>query len=193
MSAKVNIWCILCEHFDSFKVNGTNKYDKKDLTTFIFLPVFFAVLSVMAGLLFTNELISLLVNFGAITTALLLSVLVLVYDQRSKLEEKIEQEKKKENCDEDELTMSDPLLGQRKLLLSQLFSNICYATVISVTLVVSCFLEQISRPLNSGSKGITSNYLHDYIFSPLTVFLIIHVILTLMMIIKRMHVLLTAK
>lgn len=187
MSSKINICCIISEHYDSLRDSATGKYAPSDIFTFVLIPVFIAGFSVFFDVKLTNELIGLLVNFGSIITALLLSVLVLVYDQRNKIDEKNSTE------------TSVNALQQLKLgVLDQLFSNICYATIVSVSLVVTCFLEQMSRPTPVAAtqkiSGISSiEIIHGWILSPLIFFLIAHVILTLLMVIKRMHTLLTSK
>ncbi|WP_349921036.1 hypothetical protein [Aeromonas veronii] len=183
MSSKINICCVISEHYDSLRDPVSGKYSFPDMITFVVIPFMIAALSFYSDIKLTNELVGLLVNFGSIITALLLSVLVLVYDQRNKIDDKVLSEKS-----------SNTLLLLKQTVLSQLFSNICYATIISVSLVATCFLEQMIRPVAIDiASGAFVRIIHGWILSPLVFFLIAHVILTLLMIIKRMHTLLTAK
>lgn len=183
MSSKINICCVISEHYDSLRDPESGKYSVPDMITFIVIPLLFAALAFYSNIKLTNELVGLLVNFGSIITALLLSVLVLVYDQRNKIDDKVLLDKS-----------SNTLLLLKQTVLSQLFSNICYATIISVSLVATCFLEQMVRPTTP--DALTPPFvgiIHGWVLSPLVFFLITHVMLTLLMIIKRMHTLLTAK
>ena len=184
MSSKINICCVISEHYDSLRDPESGKYSLPDMITFVVIPLLIAALSLYSDIKLTNELIGLLVNFGSIITALLLSVLVLVYDQRNKIDDKVSSDKS-----------NNALLVLKQTVLSQLFSNICYATIISVSLVATCFLEQMVRPiaLDITTNGSLVRIIHGWVLSPLVFFLIAHVILTLLMIIKRMHTLLTAK
>lgn len=87
MSSKVNIFAIVSGHFVRLsKTNG--QFSISDFATFIFIPVLFAALSIVFQFNLNKDIVSLLVNFSAIFTALLLSVLVLVYDQESKIDDK---------------------------------------------------------------------------------------------------------
>ncbi|HHP0451823.1 hypothetical protein [Vibrio harveyi] len=186
MSSKINVCAILTGHVKTLKDNSTGKVSKWDVFTFFIFPIALAVVSVVLGFKFTGDLISLLVNFGAIFTALLLSVLVLVYDQSSKLKEK-------------ELNTQgrDIAIEAKKALLDQLYYNICYSIIVSVSLVVSCFIEAICRgktqiielPLEKTISVCVD--INTYLASPLVVFLTVNLVLTIIMIVKRMHSLLT--
>lgn len=78
MSSKVNIFAIVSGHFVRLsKANG--QFSISDFATFIFIPVLFAALSIVFQFNLNKDIVSLLVNFGAIFTALLLSVLSLIH------------------------------------------------------------------------------------------------------------------
>ncbi|MDS72059.1 hypothetical protein EDI83_23230, partial [Salmonella enterica] len=88
MSSKINICEVLIGHFRTLKDADTKKISIWDIFTFIILPFIIAASFSIFGTGITKDLISLLVNFSAILTALLLSVLVLVYDQESKIRQR---------------------------------------------------------------------------------------------------------
>ncbi|MCF6615531.1 hypothetical protein IHV42_30340, partial [Escherichia coli] len=88
MSSKINICEVLIGHFRTLKNADTNKISLWDIFTFIILPFIISAAFSLLGSGITKDLISLLVNFSAILTALLLSVLVLVYDQESKIRQR---------------------------------------------------------------------------------------------------------
>lgn len=177
MSSKINVSDILKGHFKTLKNADTNKTSIQDIITFIITPIIISIMFVWLNHPFSNELISLLVNFGSIFTALLLSVLVLVYEQENKL---------------DERNKSNPLpsYDAKKVLLSELYYNICYSMIISLLLVLICLIETIIR--NKCFLFFAAKIdVCLYAISPVIMFLAIHLILTIVMIIKRMHVLLT--
>ena len=95
MSSKINIWSIVSGHIMTLKDSSSGRVSFLDYVTFYGVPFAVAVLFSIFGIKVTSDANSLLVNFGAIFTALLLSVLVLVYDQGEKLRvAKVEQTQK---------------------------------------------------------------------------------------------------
>ena len=186
MSNKINVIGILKGHVNTLKNAGSDRLSLSDSITFFVFPIGIASLSYFFSF---SLLTSLLVNFGAIFTALLLSVLVLVYDQGSKLEDKAAQCKQAGEA-------VPAMIDTKKTLLDQLYYNICYAIVFSVLLVVSCVLESIARgkviPVKSSMLDFTGCIdFSSWFLMPLVVFVAIHLILATLMIIKRMHILLT--
>ncbi|WP_286271952.1 hypothetical protein [Thalassotalea hakodatensis] len=184
MSSKINVIEIITGHFNTLKSSSDSKLNYTDLFTFILLPVIVACLTVFFGFKQSDQMSSLLVNFGAIFTALLLSVLVLVYDQGNKLTEKLESNN------------NQPILKAKQSLLDELYYNICYSIVVSVILVFLCLIEKALRGcvLDFTIQNIHFNLQPDvWFFSPLIVFFTINLMLTILMIVKRMHTLLTTK
>jgi len=154
---------------------------KYDVFTFFGLPLIFAVIGIYCSVTLDKELISLLVNFGAIFTALLLSVLVLVYDQELKIDE----------------APKTQITHLKKKLLNQLYYNISYAIILSIFLVSTCFLvtivgEKAESTLAIRNYLITIKY-SQYFLTPITIFMTTNLVLTIVMIVKRMNVLLTTK
>lgn len=133
MSSKINIKGIITGHFNTLRDNQGRR-SIADLLTFVILPVGFAITSLLVGFNLNKDLSSLLVNFGSIFTALLLSVLVLVYDQESKLEEK---------------KAKDAFYEDKKQLLHQLYYNISYSILCSMALVLFCFVHSLVMNLKS--------------------------------------------
>ena len=185
MSSKINVMKIITGHWKTLENNRTKRVSVGDMVTFLLIPIALAVLTVVFKFKFTTDLTSLLVNFGAIFTALLLSVLVLVYDQSTKLEEKKHS------------SSGDISIGIKGTLLDQLYFNICYSIIISVALVVACFIEAICRskvgtvtiPLDNPISFCVD--INTYFATPLVTFITVNLILTILMIVKRMHALLT--
>lgn len=184
MSSKINVWSIVTGHIKTLRSASTNKVSFYDYATFYIAPAATAILFSFFGIKLTGDANSLLVNFGAIFTALLLSVLVLVYDQGEKLRAVVSDDSIKHNID------------LKKNLLEQLYFNICYAIVISVFLVFLClvytFLPDKACVLTIDKFSFNLD-LKLYIASPIILVVVLNLLLTILMVVKRMHTLLTIK
>lgn len=178
MSSKLNISEIIVGHYKTLK-NSDGTVAIADIFIFYLLPLFLSFLSI--GCLFDidKDLSSLLVNFGSIFTALLLSVLVLVYDQESKI---------------DQLRGNDSLYPLKKRLLMELYYNISYSILCSLLLVLLCFFHSIidglTDQINISNLQITIKY-DVFVATPLIVFITANLFLNIIMIVKRMHSMLT--
>lgn len=183
MSSKINIWSIVIGHINTLNDASSGRVSSLDYFTFYGIPLAIAFIFSFLGIKVTSDANALLVNFGAIFTALLLSVLVLVYDQGEKLRD-INSESRKHNVE------------LKKNLLEQLYFNICYAIVASVVLVFFCliytFLPGDALEI-SISKLMIYIDLKLYLFSPLILMVVMNLLLTILMVVKRMHTLLTIK
>ena len=185
MSSKVNIKEIVCGHIKTLSVAGETKASFVDITTFIITPIALAILSLCLSFNLDKDLNSLLVNFGAIFTALLLSVLVLVYDQENKIESN---------------KGSGELYKVKIVLLQELYYNICYSIIVSVALVVICFIHSATnqnlediRNTKSVYDSSSARIIFAHALSAISIFLTSNLILTIIMVVKRMHTLLTLK
>lgn len=173
MSNRINICDIVIGHFRTLRQTRNNKIGVTEILVFIILPIFLSI-SIVFIPLNGKEIISLLVNLGSIFSALLLSVLVLVFDQEQKLEERRE-------LAEDRGRAIDPLFDVKKSVLEELYYNISYSIFCSIILVSLCLVYT------------SINYeklLHGYILKPLIVFILANLLLNILMILKRMHTLL---
>lgn len=180
MSGKINIFNIVKGHFDTLKDSRNNRTSKADLVTFLILPLALGFFSAFSGFNLDKDLSALLVNFGSIFTALLLSVLVLVYDQESKLKE----------------NKSEPYYDVKKDILSQLYYNISYSIVCAVFLVFLCFVNAVvageAFSFKVGEDDFSVKY-DIYIIVPVVVYFTASLMLNILMILKRMHALLTSE
>lgn len=178
MSSKVNVTDILLGHIATLS-DPAGKRSLGDCITFFLVPILVAGLGLLAGYNLNKDVSSMLVNFGAIFTALLLSVLVLVYDQESKLEVN---------------KKTDPLYDSKKLLLGQLYYNICFSILSSIVLVALCFVHSVILNLTYvvEFKDIYFKFsFARYVVTPLVIFVTANLLLTIVMIVKRMHAMLT--
>ncbi|MCP0917579.1 hypothetical protein MUB05_13520 [Acinetobacter indicus] len=175
MSKKISVINICNQHFKTLNI--------RDMVSFFGLPIVLVILALMLDIRLFKDTLSLLVSFGSIFTALLLSLLVLIFDQETKLDEKADL------WNSNNLTI--PLFKKRKELLGQLYSNISFSIICALTLVIACLVlsQLLSYKLPSQSNILISNWF----LNPLVVFLLTLTALNIFMILKRIHTLLTVK
>lgn len=186
MSGKINIKEIVLGHFGTLsEVDG--KWSWLDFITFCCIPVLFGSISIACGFLLTKDISSLLVNFGAIFTALLLSVLVLVYDQESKLDDRRQREIDQKRPD-------DSLYPAKKRLLDELYYNISFSILSSLVLIATCFAFSVADSFIVDKNQTTiALVLSKFAFTPIAVIICVNLLLTIVMIVKRLHSLLRMK
>lgn len=175
MSAKIDVRSIITGHFNTLRDATSGKILKWDYFTFFILPALVAVLGVFFGFKTNEQFIGLLVNFGSIFTALLLSVLVLVFDKESNID----------------LLPRSSTNDLKKKILKELYFNICYTIVISMFAVIFSLLYQII-PFDNKNPVVFVSYIRDYFFTPVFLFIVMNAFFSILMIVKRMHVMLTA-
>lgn len=187
MSNKINMISIIKAHYNTLRDAGTKKISLGDVITFIIFPVMMSCLSIVFFFNLNKDLDSLLVTFGAIFTALLLSVIVLIYDQ--------------ENRVLDKLRVYPEEVGEttkyKLSLLKELYHNIAYAILSSLFLVALSFIHAIV-PIPD-PKSIFTIYIRSYqiklsiatsVVTPIIVFVAINIFLTILMVIKRLYLIL---
>ncbi|MGE1966822.1 hypothetical protein ACME8X_26810 (plasmid) [Klebsiella pneumoniae] len=127
--------------------------------------------------------VGIMVNFGSITTALLMSAVVMVYDQKSKIIEKREREKEKgENSVEDKIKTYTKNIS----LYKELCRNICFAILTSIIIVI---LSAILSFYDTSIKG----FIYMSFFTLLSFFcyaFFISTMITFLMILKRFSIIL---
>ena len=124
---KINIWRIVQNHVRTLK-NSSGKFSPGDILFHIIFPAIISLFLVYKTGIIHKDILSSLVNFGAITTALLMSAVVMIYDQKNKVKEKLA-----ENHEKDRIKRQ---LSRRENLYSQLCHNICYSIISSIIVVV---------------------------------------------------------
>lgn len=197
MSNKINILCIVKAHFNTLKNTGCKNMSKVDCFTFIVFPVLLSIVSACNNFNLNKDLDSLLVNFGAIFTALLLSVIVLIYDQENRTLEKV-----RDNSD-----VVGAVTNNKLLLLKELYHNISFAILCSLVLVVLTFIHSTLEPItpkkieesivivnfNLWKLHLNFNFVFTWatkVVTPLIILVGINIILTIVMIVKRLYLIL---
>lgn len=183
MSSKINIFYLIKGHLNTLRSADNHRISWGDIATFFIVPAVIAYLIVIIGLGINKDLISILVNFSAIITALLLSVLVLVYEQSNKLKDKLPENR-------------SALDAAKEKLLDDIYYNICYSILSGALLIAFCFIISLSYSrigflFDSETVINALLFIKKYLIIPFIIFLFIHLLLNIIMIVKRMHVLLT--
>lgn len=200
MSKKINVLSIINGHCSSLK-NSDGTFNFYDFMTFLIIPLCLSSIAAFFIKSMSDPTISLLVNFGSIFTALLLSVLVLIFDQENKADEQYEKHLLfKEEIEKNPGLNNSPAYTwifsrnldenypDKKVLLKQLYFNISFSIIISLFLVLLCLIYSNLEVI----KNLTLLLVIKKVMIFLTVFSMLTIFLNILMIVKRMHVMLTA-
>ncbi|MDU4299948.1 MAG: hypothetical protein E7I45_03100 [Eikenella corrodens] len=172
MSAKIDIRIIISNHLKTL-ADTNGKVVHSDYFIFFGLPSAIAIFFAYKSYVLNSNVVSTLINFGAIFSALLISVLIMVYDQYQKLcHSRI--------TNEDIASIND--IERRKTIIQQMYHNISYCILLSIILVVCALLYQAVEPSYSLSR---------YVLMPLNVFITGNLLLTILMVLKRTYLLIT--
>lgn len=182
MSIKIDVRQILKEHIKSLSYSD-GRVRLLDLLTFFGLPLICAVFFVFKGWVLNNNVLGTFVNLGSIFSALLISVLVMIFDQSQKMTARLK-----------ELPQgTDPnfrkLLSGKRDGMSELFANTAYAIVVSILLVFSALGYQLIS-----AENVSFNKLHwfaKYFLTPLNIILVLNLLFTVLMVIKRTYIMMS--
>ncbi|QLB23341.1 hypothetical protein [Phocoenobacter skyensis] len=181
MSAKINILYIIKEHFCTLTDNK-GKLSKIDILTFFVLPIFISVTFSFYEIGMTKDITSLIISFSSIIVSLLVSVLILVYSTYDNIEKN-----------------EDNISNLKRKVLAELFSNISYTILSGIILVVFCLilnflqvneLQQFTYKITINGNGID---LVRYFYTPVIIFFLLQMLLTLLMTLKRLNIIFFAR
>lgn len=177
MSEKINVFRIIKCHISTFVEHPSGRPSWMDYTTFAALPLAIAVVAFLLGYVPKEGTINLIVTAGAIFIGLLLNLLILIYDQRSKVP--VEEPGKQWN-DRTRL---------RVRVLDELYYNISYCAVASIFMVTVAILLSATAGWAFSLRDLEVR-LDEVILTPLLVFLASNLGLTILMVLKRTYSLL---
>ena len=187
MTSKINPISIFQGH-GSTLVNATDgKRSLVDITVFYIVPIIFGIAAWFFVANISDEIINILVNCSAIFIGLLLNLLVLVYDQKNRF-------KKGSNSDN---SVEEWNAGSARVrLLHELYYNISYSILIAIVLLLTSLAHIGFKDIELGPFDIKQFTGLEFIprediTSPIITFLGLNFVLTLMMVLKRFHTLLT--
>ncbi|MCG8708798.1 hypothetical protein JHU04_002022 [Brenneria sp. 4F2] len=174
---KINIYWLIANHISSLKDEGEISLSKSDLWLHFISPLIASALICFFFKVMPSSVVGIMVNFGSITTALLMSAVVMVYDQKSKIIEKKEKE-----------TVVDKIITYTKniILYKELCQNICFAILTSIIIVIlSAILSFYDMKIISGLS-----YYFFLVASFLCYALFMSTMITFLMILKRFSIIL---
>ncbi|EOB3111586.1 hypothetical protein ACIJH7_003604 [Yersinia enterocolitica] len=174
---KINVYWLVTNHIASLKDNGSTTLSKSDLWLHFISPLIASALICFFFKVMPSSVVGIMVNFGSITTALLMSAVVMVYDQKSKIIERKEKE-----------TVADKITTYTKniSLYKELCQNICFAILTSIIIVIlSAVLSFYDAKIVSGIS-----YYFFLVSSFFCYALFISTMITFLMILKRFSIVL---
>lgn len=170
---KINISKIVEDHIDTLKYYNTNKKSKGDIFLFFIVPLILSSAIVYFEFIPTEGTITIFVTALSIFAALLFNLLLLIYDITSK---------SKNTEQKDELTSS---------FIKEIYSNVSFSILIAITTIILSIVYYIWISTCTSEVEIINLSLTTYIFSFLIYYFMIQFLLTLLMILKRIHALLS--
>jgi hypothetical protein len=162
---KINVKRILGDHFETLKDYRTGRYSIMDLAVFLGIPLAASALLIWYGYRLGDDLANILLTSLSIFSALLFNLLLLVYDVTIK-----------EGGSETRSEM-------RRNLLKQTFANISFVILVAVSAVILILLVLILEPNALRLPHAMASFLIFYLVGVFVVHLL--------MILKRVHILLT--
>jgi len=184
MSEKINVSQIVKLHFSTFQ-NEAGKISWTDWATLVFLPAIIAMILSAYKVAVSNSVYANIIMAGALFTGLLLNLLVLVYDQKIKI---LDKNIKGDNAEYVSYAI-------RKKVINETHNNISYSVIVSLLIVVFSTIGSFDF------CGLIEKQLFNYEFTfnfrvwlinfPLY-FLCIHLVVLILMILKRVHLLISS-
>ncbi|WP_420788916.1 hypothetical protein ACOI2Q_15460 [Shewanella algae] len=167
---KINILLVLRRHFDSFKDQAADRYNKFDLLVFFGVPLLISAIAAHFEFSFSVNAVGSLLNVGALLSGLLLNLLVLVYT----LKEKTPKVDVKVNGWED--------LQLKHRVVNEVYFNVAFSTLTAFAMLILMVLHSCFADFDT-----LSSYM--YIFDSIIIFLGVNLVFTFLMIVKRISLL----
>lgn len=208
MLDKINIFKLFKEHLGTLKKFNSDSYNIEDIILFLIFPAILAYALMIYNIDLTNNIIIILVTSFSIFAALLFNLLLLIYDIVSKSNGK-KFNRNGEDSNESSVTPSNSssngkekkkkTLSLKERLLKETYINISYNITIAIIsiiflLVIYLMLETMETAKEGASAYPTLLHVFKYVIPLLSFFVyyfLIQFMLTLFMILKRIHVLLS--
>lgn len=162
MFEKINISNIVRDHLATLKDYKTQKISLSDIILFLILPISVSVI-IMYNYRLCKDIVSILITSFSIFAALLFNLLLIIYDIINKHYKK----------DDEKIKLKKPFL-------KEIYSNISFSILIAIVIIVLAL-----------SLFIINKFPYRYFIEFIIYYSIILFILTLFMILKRIHILLS--
>lgn len=211
MSKKIRVGFIIKKHLVAAIYDADGKVDWADFFIFVITPFLLAGLFYWLGISDKSGLINLLMSVSSIFAGLLLNLLVLVYDQNKRVQEKISAFHQANTAAPNLSAGSlEELMGgstsgfkvnalyvhysKHAQLLSELLSSISYAILISlfsiVTGILSYLLKEQYSPIILKDYSVALDY--KVLLISISIFFSLNLLLTVLMIVKRVYKLISS-
>ncbi len=165
MTGKIDVTRIIKDHWATLCDDRNNRYSVRDFLTFYGLPALVGASLIWFGVLFGKTISSALTTAFSVFAALLFNLLILIYDIVSKS------------------NGNKNVFSLKSKFLRQIYSNISYSVLVSVSIIVFLLLYYLVFSL--GYQRLS------YVAAFLVYTLAGNFILTLLMVLKRVHILLS--
>ena len=192
---KINVLNVFKEHVETLRNANTNSYSIGDFFLFLLFPALLAIVLVYNKINLTKEVILILVTSLSIFAALLFNLLLIIYDIVTKLKEDGSRIINN-NSTQKEQTISR--LFKKERLIKETYVNISYnITIAIITIIFSLilfFIINTTIPNNENTTvmaSVENSNIAILFFSFVIYYFLIQFMLTLFMILKRIHVLLS--
>ncbi|MBF0271092.1 MAG: hypothetical protein HQL98_03300 [Magnetococcales bacterium] len=165
MSSKIDVRQIFSDHIFTLRHASGHKLNLLDLFVFFIVPFILGCFSFYFEFSFSDSAYTILITAFSVFVGLLINVLVLIYSifqnfsPVSQSDDEAVREKKK----------------WERILLKEIFSNVSYANLIAILAIL----------IISTTQFVSLSF--PVVFSSVIVFISANFILTLLMIIKRIH------
>jgi len=168
--AKINIFQIVFDHIVTLKDYGRTRVSRFDLFFFFTFPLLASLILVLFRIQLNKDLVNLLITAFSIFAGLLFNLQVLMFDVIGKIS----------NFDKRSDTLStNQSINRRITILQSVSMNISFEILVCILGVLFLAISTLS-----------SNLYFQKIFSVIGFYIVILFALTLMMVLKRVHVLL---
>lgn len=164
MFSKINLTCIVVDHHATLRHSAKQRASGEDVFLFWVSPFILGLLLTGAKLGVSKDLVNLLVTSFSVFAALLFNLLVLLYSLVQSPGAKEEKSRAK------------------RLLLQQIYANVSFSILVAIITILCLIIRYVDIPFNLPYVTGTTTWLS-------TSFSIMFV-LTLAMVLKRVHILL---
>lgn len=166
---KIDVGRIIVAHWNTLRDSRTSRYSLLDLLIFLGVPIAAAISAPLYGWRFNADVLNALLTAYSIFAGLLLNLLLLVYTFST------------------QVNHPSGLARVRAQVVRELHDNLAYSILISIVLVVLC-MAAIAYIKMEASRSATAPWVTGSI-----TFLTLNFVLTLLMILKRIHVILDSE
>jgi hypothetical protein len=168
--SKIDVWPIVARHFETLRDHGTGKRNPTDIFVFFGVPLVTSGAVVYYHITLTADALNAVLASFSIFAGLLLNLLLLVYTRAG------------------EEVKADMFASNIKRFVRQLSENIEFAVLVSVFVVICALIAIVSLRDEPNVKPHTGP-----VVTTILVYLTSNFLLTLLMVLKRIHAMLVEK